>query len=244
MLAFGTAFLDAVLGMGYGTVLAPLLLLSGYRVPELVPALLLSQFAAGLVGARFHHTNGNASFAPGSVHLRAALVLIGAGVLGGLVGPWVARRVSESVVRAYMGTMILGLGVWLVVGRRKAYGFSWVRLLVLGAVASVNKGLTGGGYGPLLAGGQIMAGLEPKAAVAITNLAEAVVSLAAVAGYAWWFASSWRWDLVVAVTCGAVLAAPLGAQTVRLVGGEALRTAVGAATVCLGLLALLSARGT
>ncbi len=242
LLAFGAGFLDAVLGMGYGTVLAPLLLLSGYRVPELVPALLLSQFAAGLVGARFHHVNGNASFARGSVHLRAALVLIGAGLLGGLVGPWVVQRVSESAVRAYMGTMILGLGVWLVAGRRRAYGFSWVRLGVLGAVASVNKGLTGGGYGPLLAGGQIMAGLEPKAAVAITNLAEAVVSLAAVAGYAWWFASSWRWDLVLAVTCGAVLAAPLGARTARGVGDEALRTAVGGATACLGLLALLSAR--
>jgi uncharacterized membrane protein YfcA len=118
-----------------------------------------------------------------------------------------------------------------------------MRLVALGVVASVNKALTGGGYGPLLAGGQMVAGLNPKAAVAITNLAEAVVSLTALIGYAWWFAASWRWELVLAVTGGAALAAPLGARAVRLVGTELLRTVVGAATVCLGLLALLSVRG-
>ncbi|MCS7173022.1 MAG: sulfite exporter TauE/SafE family protein [Armatimonadetes bacterium] len=242
LLAFGAGLLDAVLGMGYGTILAPLLLLSGYRVPELVPALLLSQCAAGLVGARFHHVNGNASFQRGSVHLRAALVLMAAGFAGGLLGPWVARRVSEAAIRIYMGVMIFGLGCWLVAGRR-APRFSWGRLMTLGIVASVNKALTGGGYGPLLAGGQMMAGLNPRAAVAITNLSEAVVSLAALGGYAWWFAASWRWDLVLAVTCGAALAAPLGARAVRRVGAEALRTAVGIATALLGLLALLSVRG-
>jgi uncharacterized membrane protein YfcA len=242
LLAFGAGFLDAVLGMGYGTILAPLLLLFGYRVPELVPALLLSQFAAGLVGARFHHLNGNASFTRGSVHLKVAAVLMGAGLAGGLGGPWLARQVSEPVVRVYMGLMILSLGCWLMVGWR-GYRFSWMRLVALGVVASVNKALTGGGYGPLLAGGQMVAGLNPKAAVAITNLAEAVVSLTALIGYAWWFAASWRWELVLAVTGGAALAAPLGARAVRLVGTELLRTVVGAATVCLGLLALLSVRG-
>lgn len=242
LLAFGVGFLDAVLGMGYGTILAPLLLLSGYRLPELVPALLLSQSAAGLVGARFHHLNGNASFAWGSIHLRVALVLVSAGLAGGLAGPWIARQVSETVIRVYMGLMILGVGGWLMAGRREGR-FSWARLVLMGILASVNKGLTGGGYGPLLAGGQMVAGLNPKAAVAITNLAEAAVSLAAVSGYAWWFAASWRWDLVLAVTCGAALAAPLGARTVRLVGADALRIVVGVATLCLGLLALLSVRG-
>ncbi len=241
-LAFAAGFLDAVLGMGYGTVLGPLLVLLGYQLPEVVPALLLSQVTAGLVGARFHHVNGNASFARGSVHTRVATVLVAAGLLGGLGGPWVAHRVGEGAVRAYMGLMILGLGAWLLRGRRPG-GFSWRRLVALGALASVNKGLTGGGYGPLIAGGQMVVGLDPKAAVAVTNLAEAVVSLAAAGSYAWWFPGSWRWELVLAVTCGAVLAAPLGTRAVRALAAARLRALVGGATVCLGLVALLSARG-
>jgi uncharacterized membrane protein YfcA len=240
-LAFAAGFLDAVVGMGYGTVLGPLLVVMGYRLPEAVPALLLSQVVAGLVGARFHHANGNASFAPESTHLRVAGVLVAAGLAGGFAGPWVARGVGETVVRAYMGLMITGLGVWLLAGRRPQ-GFSWRRLVALGALASVNKGLTGGGYGPLVASGQIVSGLDPRAAVAITNLAEAAVSLAAVASYAWWFWGSWRWDLVLAVTCGAVLAAPFGTRTVRRVSAVRLRMLVGSATVCLGFLALLSGR--
>jgi len=54
-LAFAAGFLDTALGMGYGTVLGPVLLVAGYRLPEVVPALLVSQVVAGLVGARFHH---------------------------------------------------------------------------------------------------------------------------------------------------------------------------------------------
>ncbi len=240
-MAFAAGFLDAVLGMGYGTILGPLLVQWGWRFPEVVPALLLSQTMAGLVGARFHHANGNASFSRNSIHLRVAGVLVAAGVLGGLTGPWVARSLNETVLRAYMGLMIVGLGVWLLAGYRPR-GFSWRRLVALGAVASFNKGLTGGGYGPLIACGQIVSGLDPKPAVAITNLAEAAVSLAAVASYAWWFWDSWRWDVTLAITCGAVLAAPFGTRTVRQVSASRLRTLVAGATVCLGFLALLSTR--
>lgn len=242
LLAFGAGFLDSALGMGYGTVLGPLLLAAGYRLPEVVPALLLSQVTAGLVGARFHHANGNASFARDSFHLRVAAVLVAAGLAGGLLGPWLAQQVEEELVRTYMAMMIVGLGLWLLVGRTPR-DFSWARLVALGALASVNKGLTGGGYGPLIAAGQIVAGLDPKASVAITNLAEAIVSLGAVASYAWWFSASWMWDLVLAVTCGAVLAVPLGARAVRLAGAGRLRGWVATATVSLGLLAFLSGRG-
>ncbi len=238
-LAFAAGFLDTVLGMGYGTVLGPLLLVAGYRLPEVVPALLVSQVIAGLVGARFHHAHGNASFRHDSEHLRVAAVLVAAGLLGGLLGPWAARSLGEGPVRAYMAFMIVTLGLWLLTGRT-ASGCSWGRLVTLGALASVNKGLTGGGYGPLIAGGQMVAGLDPRAAVAITNLAEAVVSLAAVAGYAWWFSGAWRWELVLAVTCGAVLAAPLGTRAVLGLDAVRLRGLVGGATVCLGLLALVA----
>ncbi len=47
---------------------------------------------------------------------------------------------------------------------------------------------------------------------------------------------------MLAVSWGAVLAVPLGARTVRRVSALSLRTWVGIATVCLGVLALLSVR--
>lgn len=242
-LAFVAGFLDTVLGMGYGTVLGPLLLAMGYRLPEVVPTLLVSQALAGFVGARFHHANGNACFRRNSVHSKVALMLVVAGLAGGVGGPWLAQQVGERVVRAYMAVMIVALGVLLLIGRT-SQGFSWGRVMALGALASVNKGLTGGCYGPLLAGGQMVSGLDPKAAVAITNLAEAVVSLAAVAGYTWWFPGSRRWELLLAVTGGALLAVPLGTRIVGQASSARLRRWVAGATVCLGLVALSSVRGS
>jgi len=137
--------------------------------------------------------------------------------------------------------MIVGLGLWLLLGR-PARGFSWARLVVLGALASVNKGLTRGGYGPLVAAGQITAGLNPKAAVAVTILSKAVVSLVAVVSYAWHFPGFWRWDVMLAVTCGAVLAVR-AVRAVRQSRPRRLRGWVATAMVSLGLLALVSGRG-
>ena len=49
------------------------------------------------------------------------------------------------------------------------------RLPRLGLWASLNKGLSGGGYGPLVCGGQLLAGMNEKEAIGITSLAEGLV---------------------------------------------------------------------
>ena len=47
-LSFVTEYVDATLGMGYGTSLAAILLLMGYSPLDFVPPLLISQFVAGM----------------------------------------------------------------------------------------------------------------------------------------------------------------------------------------------------
>ena len=46
--SFAAEYVDSSLGMGYGTTLAPVLLLFGFAPPEVVPALLVSQLLAGI----------------------------------------------------------------------------------------------------------------------------------------------------------------------------------------------------
>ena len=53
-------------------------------------------------------------------------------------------------------------------------------LLVAGCMHAFSKGLSGGGYGPIVTAGQIMSGVAEKSAVSITSLSEALVSLIAV----------------------------------------------------------------
>ncbi|RLA96490.1 MAG: hypothetical protein DRG32_05200, partial [Deltaproteobacteria bacterium] len=62
ILAFICEYIDATLGMGYGTILTPLLLLMDLVPLQVVPAVLFSQFLAGLVGGFWHHRLGNVAF--------------------------------------------------------------------------------------------------------------------------------------------------------------------------------------
>lgn len=52
-------YMDASIGMGYGTTLTPLLLIIGFLPLQVVPAVLLGQLVGGMVGGIFHHRLGN-----------------------------------------------------------------------------------------------------------------------------------------------------------------------------------------
>jgi uncharacterized membrane protein YfcA len=48
-------FIDSALGMMYGTVLSPLLVIMNYSVKIVVPSLLISQAVGGFVASWRHH---------------------------------------------------------------------------------------------------------------------------------------------------------------------------------------------
>ena len=61
ILAFLCEYIDSSLGMGYGTTLAPLLLILGYNPLQVVPAILFSELISGLSAAFFHHRFKNSN---------------------------------------------------------------------------------------------------------------------------------------------------------------------------------------
>ena len=48
-------FIDASIGMMYGTILTPVLLILGYSVIDIVPAILLSQAIGGFIASIRHN---------------------------------------------------------------------------------------------------------------------------------------------------------------------------------------------
>ena len=52
-------YLSVSFGVGYGTLLTPLLLILGFSPLRIVPAVLLSQLVGGIVGGFVHHRSGN-----------------------------------------------------------------------------------------------------------------------------------------------------------------------------------------
>ncbi len=126
----------------------------------------------------------------------------------------------------------------MLVNMHKDYGLSWKRIAGVGLVAAFNKGISGGGYGPVVTGGQILSGVDGKNAVGITSLAE---GLTCMVGFSIYFmtGSVESWELLPYVLIGAIISVPFSAATVRRLNTRTLRIAIAILTILLGVATLL-----
>jgi len=249
--AFICEYLDASLGMGYGTTLAPLLLLLGFQPLQVVPAVLLGQLAGGFFGGFAHHKLGNIhldfrrdeeicrrlrflGYIPKSHDSKVIFILAICGIVGALTAVFFALNIPEVILKMYIGAIVAATGIFILMKRGKTHNFSWKKLFLIGLISSFNKGVSGGGYGPLVTGGQILSGSSARSAVGATTVAEALVCVVAFLAYLA-FKGDIFWMLAVATTVGSVAAAPLSAFTVRKISPEKLKIAIGVATILLGV---------
>jgi len=239
LLALGCEYVDSTLGMGYGTTLTPILLLAGYGTTQIVPSVLLSEFLTGILAGIFHHGCGNVNLKPGSRPFRVVLVLAACSVVGTLAAVFLAVNVPGWVLKTYIGVLVLSMGIGILLTIGKTFAFSWKKVIGLGLVAAFNKGLSGGGYGPLVTGGQILAGVDGKGAIGITSLAEGLVCIVGVIAYTLTGNGTVDWGLAPSLILGAVLSVPLAALTVRKAPVQKLRWAIGIAVTALGLFTLI-----
>ncbi len=256
---FGMAFfcelVDSTLGMGYGTTLTPVLLLMGYQPMQVVPAILLSELITGGFAAFAHHRAGNAFFdfrndtdhklvkkmgalgyLPKSNDSRIAYIL-GLCSLIGAVGAAIFAVNLKAYLSPIIGFIVLAMGILILVRHRSPGGFSWKKVTGLGITAAFNKGLSGGGYGPLVTSGQILSGVNGKSAIAITSMAESFTCLVGVVTYLI-IGTQVNWGIAPPLIAGAVVSVPLSAILVKRMNTAKFTLVVGIATTILGALTL------
>ncbi|RLF27239.1 MAG: hypothetical protein DRN01_02960 [Thermoplasmata archaeon] len=234
VLAFAAELINALLGGGHGAILTPLLIMLGFKPLSVVPAVLLAEVVSGVLIGVAHHRLGNVDFRWRSNHLRVALLLGASSVVGVVVAVAVAVRLTTTILEAYIGVLILLVGFIMLFTLDKRFRFSWSKILALGVFAAFNKGISGGGYGPLVTGGQLLTGLNGKQAVAITSLAK---SLACVTGIFSYFVLSkgTDWGLAPSLVVGAAVSVPFSAFIVKRMYERSLRVFIGVLTIVLGL---------
>ena len=184
-LAFLFQTMDSTAGMGFGTALTPLLFAAGYGPLDVVPSLLISQAFAGLLSGWMHHELENVTFSwrrPLAPPTRALLIVTAIGVVGAALSIWlvyVAVRLPDRAIETYVALLVIGMGLLSMLRRAGPVVtvYREKRLVGFALLAGANKGLGGGGYGPVITLGAIHAGLPPKGAVALTVLAEGIVSM-------------------------------------------------------------------
>jgi len=240
VLSFVAEYVDSSIGMGYGTTLTPLLLLLGFELQQIVPAVLVQELLSGSLAAYTHHSLGNVDLRPGNTALKIGVLLGVCGLVGGGVAATVALQLPKTTMKAITGIIVVAMGVLVAFAGRLRLRFSWWRAGGLGLVASANKGLMGGGYGPLITSGQVVSGVATREAVAITSLSEALTCMGGLVGY---FVGGVHifWPLAGGMMIGGAIAAVLGAVTVRAISPAKLTIAVSAGCLFLGAITVLRA---
>lgn len=260
--AFLCEYVDSTLGMGYGTILTPVLLMMGFEPLQVVPVILLSELITGLLAAFGHHKVGNVDLRPRTrdfsqiigklralgyidtfrqevpIHLKTAIALASCSIVGTLTAVFLAISIPKFWLKLYIGVLVLGIGIVILSTLKRKYVFSWKKIFVLGVIASFNKGMSGGGYGPVVTGGQILSGVESKSAIGITSLAEGLTCLIGVIAYTL-TKSVIDWKLAPYLIIGAVLSVPISVFSVKRMKTNVLSLIIGIVVVSLGIVTLV-----
>lgn len=231
--ALACEFMDSSLGMGYGTTLTPLLLMAGFQPLQIVPAILLSELVTGLAAGVLHQHDGNVDFLHDRRARRTTLLLALLSGIGALGAVWLAVSISRFWLGLFITAIILAMGVVILATRRRQTPYHAGGIVAVGALAAFNKGLSGGGYGPLVTAGQVVSGLPSKHAVAVTSVAESLTCLIGLAGYLV-AGQAIAWGLALPLMLGALLSVPMATATVSRARESALRGVVGGVTLALG----------
>lgn len=257
LLAFVAEYFDSTLGMGYGTSLTPILLLLGYQPMQIVPSILLSELFTGIAAGLFHHKMGNVNLLPNGKlalhnhqmnlvanlrqylpqHLQISLLIALCSIIGTIGAVSIAVSLPKFYVKLYIGLLILSMGILILITNKKVYNFSWKKIVGLSVVASFNKGISGGGYGPVVTSGQLLSGIDGKNAIGITSFAEGLTCFVGLILYVI-MTKSIDWSLAPFLVGGGLLSVPLSGITVKKMPTTKLRLVIGICTAALGLLTL------
>lgn len=240
---FISEYLDSGLGMGYGTVLAPVLIIMGYDPLKVVPAILISQLFTDIAACFCHHNAGNVNLKFNSKDFKAALILGLISAVGVIISVVVAIRIPKWLLTFYIGLLVASMGILILVTHKKPIAFSFRKLCGVSLLAAFNKGISGGGYGPLVMGGQLISGVNAKSSVGITAFAEAITCLV---GFIVYIISGKQidWKLVWMLIGFAILAVPFAAYTVKHVFADKLKIYVGIFITILGLVTIFRIAGS
>lgn len=237
LLALLFEIIDAALGQGYGTLGAPTFILMGFDPKAVVPAILISQAIGGIIGAISHHKFKNADFRHWRTNdLKRVIFITLFGIGGVIISSILGMKLPKNIMSVYIGVMVVLIGILVTSGIR--FNYSWKKLALIGSISAFNKGLSGGGYGPLVAGGQFVIGVGGKAAVGITDFAEAPICLT---GFAVWMVMGGDplLELALPMCIGAGIAPLFGAWITYKIPLKHFRFVLGGVLLVLGTLCLL-----
>ena len=237
VIAFISAYFDCGLGMGYGTALVPVLIIMGFSPLQVIPAVLISQFFIDIVSVIAHHNCGNVNFKISSNDFKIVFIIGTISSLGVILAVLVALKIPKWLLGFYIGALVSFLGILILATANRPLKLSWGKISGISFLAAFNKGISGGGYGPLIMGGQVLSGVNPKNAAGITALSEALTCFVGFMLYLF-LGRTIDWNLTGWLVISAIPAVPFAAFTVQKMNLNRYKKYLGIFIIILGLLTL------
>ncbi len=230
-LAIIMEIVDSGLGMMYGTLLSPLLILMGYSPKLVVPSILVSQGIGGALGAIGHHNQKNSNFNGLTRDTKISLSIIVPGLVACVAGVLMGKIIPTAYMKIYISVLVVAMGVLCL--NPIYYTFSWRKMFGIGLLSGFNKAFSGGGFGPVTSTGKILGGVDPKVSVGTTTLAEVPICFFS---FSLWLVSggSLDWRFPIALSIGALVGGIFGPYLTARVNTKALRYVVGVLAVISG----------
>jgi hypothetical protein len=237
-IAFFAEYIDSALGMGFGIIMFPMLLISGYNPVEILSAILFTECITGIAAGWGHQKAGNVDFKPETRAREVLKLLLLTSILGSIPGLILTSRLNVKGFSIYIGIIYIIIGITTTLSMNLFGKYNTTKLKLLGIVAGFNKGVSGSGFGPLLTGAQVEMKIPAKSAVAITSLTEGAFTFFAIIIYSI-IKGAPVLSLIIPVTVGALCSIPLAVWTVADLPKKSHSRSIGVVMALLGILTLL-----
>ncbi|MFH1508442.1 MAG: sulfite exporter TauE/SafE family protein [Candidatus Omnitrophota bacterium] len=210
---FLAQIVDGTLGMGYGVTSTSLLIFFG-----LPPQIASASVHTAEIFTTF--VSGIAHFKLGNIRKELVKPLVTFGIIGGILGACGLIKLPPRPIKLVVGIILFTMGLTILYRFTSKAKFllnkgntnSPRRLGLLGFFAAFIDAMGGGGWGPICTSTLVFSETEPRYAIGTINFTEFFITVPiAVTFFILIGPEKFRWDLVLALLIGGVVAAPIAA---------------------------------
>ena len=234
-IGFAAQAVGSSLGMAYSVTCSSVLLAMGIP-PAMVSATVhTSEVANRLFSGVSHFRFGNVDTA---IFKRLALF----GMIGAFIGAFVVTSLPVRIMRPLIATLLLVMGarIFMMGIRPPVIGPRPTRLGPLGFVGGFVDVIGGGGWGPVVTATLLLRGNRAHTVIGSINFAKFFVAIVEASTLIVLLKTP-RWDIIVGLITGGLLAAPLAAWWCRRLPSRALTILVGTLVCLLSIRTLVKA---